>query len=278
MLKLFLGSALLAVASACYCLTTSGVNVRNAACGTVIGSASSGQCYKYNDKSERCTLDGTSYNFLDLNYGSSGSGWIADNYLRYDATACSSGGNCGGVRIISREEWGARPPTSQTPLPVPKSMTFAHHSAGAHCYTQAECSQQVRNIQSWHMDGNGWSDIGYNFLVGEDGNAYEGRGWDVQGAHATNYNSQSHGTCMIGTFSTRNPNQAALTALENLWDCGVSLNKITSGFKLHGHRDGGCTECPGNYFHPNWVATHWRYGGVLSGCAKKDWGPSILYD
>ena len=29
-----------------------------------------------------------------------------------------------------------------------------------------------------------WSDIGYNFIVGEDGNVYEGRGWGIRGAHA----------------------------------------------------------------------------------------------
>ena len=277
MLKLFLGSALLAVASACYCLNNSGVNVRDDACGNIIGSASSGQCYKDNKGRKTCSLSGTSYNWYELDYGGR-SGWIASDYLNTGGTACD-GGNCGGVRIISREEWGARPPNGgQTALSLPKAMTFVHHSAGAHCYNQADCSQQVRNIQNWQMDGNGYSDIGYNFLVGEDGNAYEGRGWDIQGAHASGWNGQSHGTCMIGTFTNRNPYQVALTALENLWDCGVSLGKITSGFKIHGHRDGGCTECPGNYFFPSWVQTHWRYGGHLDGCAKKDWGPSILYD
>lgn len=41
----------------------------------------------------------------------------------------------------------------------------------------------------------GWDDIGYNFIVGEDGNVYEGRGWDIVGAHAgvNTYNQQSLG-------------------------------------------------------------------------------------
>jgi hypothetical protein len=34
-----------------------------------------------------------------------------------------------------------------------------------------------------------WGDIGYNFLVGEDGNVYEGRGWTQVGAQTLNYNS-----------------------------------------------------------------------------------------
>jgi N-acetylmuramoyl-L-alanine amidase len=39
----------------------------------------------------------------------------------------------------------------------------------------------------------GWDDIGYNFLVGEDGNIYEGRGWTQTGAHCIGYNSKSIG-------------------------------------------------------------------------------------
>lgn len=35
----------------------------------------------------------------------------------------------------------------------------------------------------------GWWDIGYSFMVGEDGNVYEGRGWDQVGAHTYGYNT-----------------------------------------------------------------------------------------
>lgn len=68
----------------------------------------------------------------------------------------------------------------------------------------------------------GWADIGYNFLVGEDGNAYEGRGWDRVGAHATNYNSVSLGISVIGSFSSKLPNDAALNVVQKLISCGVS--------------------------------------------------------
>lgn len=53
------------------------------------------------------------------------------------------------------------------------------------------------------MNTNKWSDIGYNFVVGEDGNVYEGRGWDKIGAHAPSYNSKSIGICMIGNFVSK---------------------------------------------------------------------------
>jgi hypothetical protein len=47
----------------------------------------------------------------------------------------------------------------------------------------------ARGIQDWHISGNGWCDIGYSFLVGGDGNVYEGRGWDEIGAHTGGFNS-----------------------------------------------------------------------------------------
>lgn len=34
----------------------------------------------------------------------------------------------------------------------------------------------------------GWPDIGYSFIIGEDGNIYEGRGWNTIGAHTYNHN------------------------------------------------------------------------------------------
>lgn len=41
-------------------------------------------------------------------------------------------------------------------------------------------------------------DIGYNFLVGEDGKAYEGRGWGVEGEHADGFNRNSIGEIPSG--------------------------------------------------------------------------------
>lgn len=52
------------------------------------------------------------------------------------------------------------------------------------------------------MDTKHWNDIGYNFLIGEDGNVYEGRGWDVKGAHSRPYNGKSIGICVIGDFES----------------------------------------------------------------------------
>ncbi len=58
------------------------------------------------------------------------------------------------------------------------------------------------------------------------------------GAHAPQYNSDSIGICIIGTFTDRKPNDAALNAVKNLIQCGVEQGRIKSNYKLRGHRDG----------------------------------------
>jgi N-acetylmuramoyl-L-alanine amidase len=85
------------------------------------------------------------------------------------------------------------------------------------------------------MDTNGWDDIGYNFLVGEDGNAYEGRGWDNVGAHVKGFNTDSLGIAVIGNFNGRKPAHRALTAVKNLIACGVTKGKLAENYKLHGY-------------------------------------------
>ncbi len=85
--------------------------------------------------------------------------------------------------ILDREEWGAkewtRTPTELKPENR-KGVTF--HWIGGPC-TQPEshdsgvCDQMVRNVQSWHQDGNDWSDIAYSFVICRHRFIYRARGW-----------------------------------------------------------------------------------------------------
>lgn len=122
----------------------------------------------------------------------------------------STAGTC--PSIVSRATWGARAPTSRTTLATPVPIVVIHHTTGSSCTTIDKCMEQIRGFQNYHMNSNGiqlrlisgssftflfflkgWSDIGYNFLVGEDGSVYEGRGWTTVGAHCYGYNSRSIG-------------------------------------------------------------------------------------
>jgi len=75
----------------CLCINAASVNIRATACGTVIGSANSGQCFRYLGNKQTCTLSGVSYEFFRFSYGS-GEGWTAGTYLNLgQASQCSSG-------------------------------------------------------------------------------------------------------------------------------------------------------------------------------------------
>lgn len=161
-------------------------------------------------------------------------------------------------KIVTRAEWGAKPATTSALTTFPPSHVIIHHAASAACTTQSACSAQVRAFQDQHINSNGWADIGYNFLIGEDGNVYEGRGWGKTGAHAPNFNSKSIGICFIGTFTSKLPTAAALKLAHDLIDCGTASGQISGTYKLAGHRQVTSTECPGNTLYADvqkW--SHW---------------------
>ena len=45
-------------------------------------------------------------------------------------------------------------------------------------------------------------------------------------------------------------------------DCGCVKGKTATNYTLHGHRDGGCTECPGEKLY-ELIRTWSHYGGKL---------------
>lgn len=149
--------------------------------------------------------------------------------------------------IMRRWQWNARPPkgTAQMTLPVP--YVIIHHSVmgEGNCSTIAGCIEVMKEIQDFHMDGNGWDDVGYTFLIGGDGYVYEGRGWNRQGAHAPNYNDKSIGICFIGLFTDKLPTEMQIQTAKTLIECGIENNYIKSDYILYGHRDVRDTECPG---------------------------------
>ncbi|KAJ1107000.1 hypothetical protein NDU88_004397 [Pleurodeles waltl] len=148
--------------------------------------------------------------------------------------------------IIPRHQWGARAPRSQTALAPPVTYVIIHHSAGNRCFTPFESTKALKGIQDFHMDTRCWWDIGYNFLISEDGNVYEGRGWHMEGAHTIHYNKDSYGVCFLGTFTDQTPSTDAMKKVETLICAGISRGHLSRDCILKGHRDLGNTVCPGD--------------------------------
>jgi len=175
--------------------------------------------------------------------------------------------------IIPRAAWGAAavPPRAAPAFGTVK-LAFVHHTVNANTYGEDDAAGIVLAIARYHKNGNGWNDIGYNFLVDRFGRIYEGRAGGIDqaiiGAQAGGWNSVSTGVAIIGTFDTGDAPPAAMESVARLlaWklplhgapvvgdltliSSGGSANRYRAGVsvtlqRISGHQDGSSTDCPG---------------------------------
>ena len=71
-----------------------------------------------------------------------------------------------------------------------------------------------------------WDDIAYNYLVAEDGIAYEGRGYKYVSATAYGWNQKSIGVAFVGDYLKRRPPEQSIAAMTLLLDHLVEQGKI----------------------------------------------------
>jgi len=117
-----------------------------------------------------------------------------------------------------------------------------------HCSATREGQHiDVDTIRDWHVNGRGWSDIGYHYIIYLDGTVHAGRPVERSGAHTKGQNSNSIGICYIGGVETdgktpkdtRTPEQKA--ALDNLL---FVLTDIFANATIHGHNEFAAKACP----------------------------------
>jgi hypothetical protein len=198
--------------------------------------------------------------------------------------------------IIPRALWGGDTvPPREAPLYGTVQMAFVHHTVTANDYAPEESAAIVLGIARYHRDGNGWNDVGYNFLVDKYGQVFEGRAGGVDqavvGAQAQGFNSVSTGIACLGTFSAVAQSEAAMDALARLigWKLSVhgvptagpvtvtsgggSASRFPAGVpvtfeRISGHRDANATSCPGEVLYGQLAdlrARAARYAGPQAG-------------
>ena len=116
-------------------------------------------------------------------------------------------------------------------------------------------------IHQWHLQ-NGWSGIGYHFVVHKSGMIERGRPLDAVGAHCWHNNATSIGINVVGNFEVAEPTTAQLDATARLiaeLSHRYSL-KPASGV-VFGHRDFNSTLCPGKNLYG-------RLAGLRSSAAR----------
>ena len=116
-----------------------------------------------------------------------------------------------------------------------------------HCAaTKPSMDIGAEEIRGWHVEGNGWSDIGYHWVIRRDGTIEAGRPEDISGAHCKDHNSGSIGVCLVGGIdeagdADANFTMAQYTSLKEVLNDIRMRNTIT---KLSGHRDYANKACP----------------------------------
>ena len=183
--------------------------------------------------------------------------------------------------IISRAGWGADEGSRKGAAEfAPISKLIVHHTVTPN--DDPDPAQTVRAIYAYHTRHNRWNDIGYNFLVDQQGRVYEGRfarryrsgeapsgednaGRGVIGAHVKGLNPGTVGVAVLGDYSGGViPPGPALDGVvrvlawkagrHNIDPHGASSFTANNGSRhrfpnISGHRDVGQTGCPGGRLH-----------------------------
>lgn len=149
-------------------------------------------------------------------------------------------------QVVRRGTWGAEPlKPNHDPMEKITRVTL-HHTAEVAGMGTRKDADLVKGIQNFHRNTRGWADIGYHWIIGLDGNVYEGRALGIQGAHAGGGNNKHNlGISVIGDFTTGLPAKRQLRTTALFLEASLRHYKIPTS-ELRGHRDFKATECPGS--------------------------------
>ena len=160
------------------------------------------------------------------------------------------------VRIFPRESWAPALKADRArlhPMGRPFRITV-HHTAvetKPRYPTWSESCAEIRRIQRYHIEVRKWADIGYHFIIDDNGFIWEGRPLRFQGAHAGDFklNRGNIGIVVLGDFEKTQPTPAAEESLEwllrELCLCYGIVRK-----NVFGHCDLKATKCPGRRLKP----------------------------
>lgn len=184
----------------------------------------------------------------------------------------------GGAFVNPRSAWSARASrcTSNTSF----YRITIHHTVGPNNDSLSPAAR-MRQMQNYHMDSLGWCDIGYHYVVSQDGALWEARPSPRLGAHVGGANTGNIGISFMGNYMTVAATDSQLSAAAELMtglstQNGISLDRGT----VKGHREYSATVCPGDFLYaqlPDLIARANGGGGGGGGGAPPD-SSTIIVD
>lgn len=155
------------------------------------------------------------------------------------------------MKMVSREQWGAKAPKGGIPDIKPRGTTIHWEGPKMGNFPHESCATKVRGIQRFHQDSRGWVDVAYSYLVCPHGYTFEGRGpTNRTAANGTNAGNAAHlAICYLGGQGDPFTAEAA-EEIRSLNEWLQAHNGVGPEWKSH--RDWKSTECPGAAIH-DWV-------------------------
>ena len=113
----------------------------------------------------------------------------------------------------------------------------------------ASTAARLAEVRRWHVEGNGWSDVGYHVLVDRDGTVLAGRPIETTGAHVRGHNTGTIGISLFGGHGAAETDRFAdhFTAEQDqsLRRLIADLQQRFGPLPVSGHNDYAAKACPG---------------------------------
>ncbi len=170
------------------------------------------------------------------------------------AGAAQSSDSLSTISAHDRYEWEARVGTCTLEDRAQEKLTI-HHSATAKDLS-GSFERRLRQMQSYHMDTRNYCDIGYHYLISDDGSVWQGRDQSLMGAHVGGKNDGNLGVALVGCFAddeacpdmgSNLPSDAMLDGLAQfIAEATQRLSIEINDANVLGHQEWGrATLCPG---------------------------------
>ncbi|MFI9558887.1 N-acetylmuramoyl-L-alanine amidase [Nonomuraea endophytica] len=159
------------------------------------------------------------------------------------------------MALISRRAWGARAPKQTTKIRSTRGVKVHYVGNRVDPRLLADhdrCLALMKQIQGWHMTGNGWNDFAYSYASCPHGDILTGRGPGILvGANGPGLNAGHYAVLgLVGNTGLVEPTDAMLHAILDAID--LLRERGGAGREIKGHRDGYATDCPGTALYA-WV-------------------------
>ena len=137
---------------------------------------------------------------------------------------------------------------AETRLRIPQRITHItlHHSGDAEPLKATDdVPAKLRALQSWGASDRNWWDVPYHYLLGFNGETYEGRDYHFMGETNTAYDPNGHFLIsVIGNYNKQEPTPALLGSIANLMAWAVTEFDVPLD-NIGGHYNYADTDCPG---------------------------------